>query len=75
MLESTLGIGIRPRYSGFGRGGSSSLSGLAHPVEAAACDDHVGVVEQPVQDADGGGVLGQDRLQDSKGQWLAIVGG
>ena len=29
-------------------------------------------MEQPVEQADGGGVLGQEPAQDSKGQWLAM---
>jgi len=33
---------------------------LAHAVGVAVGDDDVGVVEQPVQEADGGGVLGQE---------------
>ena len=35
-------------------------SGVAHAVGLAAGDDDGGVVQEPVQDADGGGVLGQE---------------
>ena len=38
--------------------------GLAHPVGIAGCDDDAGVVEQAVQEADRGGVLGQEPPQD-----------
>jgi hypothetical protein len=42
------------------QGGSSFGSGLAHAVGVAAGDDDAGVVEQPVEQAGGGGVLGQE---------------
>ena len=42
------------------QGGSSFGSGLAHAVGVAAGDHDVRVVEQTVQQADGGGVLGQE---------------
>jgi hypothetical protein len=35
-------------------------------------DHDAGVVQQPVEEADGGGVLGRKRPQDSNGQWLAM---
>lgn len=38
--------------------GSSSCSGFAHAVGVALGDDDVGVVEEPVEQADRGGVLG-----------------
>ena len=39
---------------------SSSFTGLAHAVGVAVGDYDARVVEQPVQEADGGGVLGQE---------------
>jgi hypothetical protein len=41
-------------------GGTSSSSGLAHPVRIAVCNVDVRVVEQAVQEAAGGGVLRQE---------------
>src|ERR1019366_1767634 len=41
-------------------GGSPSGPGFAHAVGVAVGDDDVGVVQQPVEQADGGGVLGQE---------------
>jgi hypothetical protein len=32
----------------------------------------VGAVQEPVEEADGGGVLGQEPAHWSKGQWLAM---
>ena len=63
------------------QGGSSFGSGLAHAVGVAAGDHDVGVVEQPVEEADGGGVLGQEAAPlvewpvagDAEG--AALVGG
>ncbi len=50
-----------PRVSSAGFPGGSSLgSGLFHPVGVAVGDYDVAVVEQPVEHADGGGVLGQE---------------
>jgi hypothetical protein len=34
--------------------------GLAHPERLAVGDDDAGVVQQPVEDAYGGGVFGQE---------------
>jgi hypothetical protein len=39
---------------------ASSCSGLFHPVGVAVGDDDVAVVQEPVEHADGGGVLGQE---------------
>jgi hypothetical protein len=41
-------------------GCASSCSGLFHPVGVAAGDDDVAVVQEPVEQADSGGVLGQE---------------
>jgi hypothetical protein len=41
---------------------------LFHPVGVAGGAGDVAVVQEPVEQADGGGVLGQDRSQDSNGQ-------
>ena len=49
-----------------------SGSGFAHAVGLAVGDHDVGVVQQPVEQADGGGVLGQEPAPWSKGQWLAM---
>jgi len=38
----------------------SSRSGLPHAVGIAVCDDDAGVMQEPVQQADRGGVLGQE---------------
>src|SRR5215471_13175104 len=60
-------------------GGTSS--GLFHPVGVAVGDDDVAVVQEPVQEADGGGVLGQEpapgleRPVGSDAQGAAFVGG
>jgi hypothetical protein len=45
-------------FSGCARGGSGVVSVVAHAVGLAGGDDDGGVVEQPVEDADGGGVFG-----------------
>src|ERR1022692_2210950 len=42
------------------QGGSSSCPGFAHAVGIAVGDDDVGVVQEAVQKADRGGVLGQE---------------
>ena len=34
--------------------------GFTHPVGLAVGDDDGGVVQEPVEDADGGGVFGQE---------------
>jgi hypothetical protein len=41
---------------------------LFHPVGVAGGAGDVAVVQEPVEQADGGGVLGQNRSQDSNGQ-------
>jgi len=38
--------------------GASSLSGLPHPVGLAVGDDGVAVVQESVEQTDGGGVFG-----------------
>ena len=43
---------------GGGRGAGSSRAGLFHAVGLAFGGDDDGVVEEPVEEADGGGVLG-----------------
>jgi len=43
---------------GGGRGAGSSRAGLFHAVGLAFGGDHDGVVEEPVEEADRGGVLG-----------------
>ena len=40
--------------------GSSFRSGLSHPVGLAVGDDGVAVVQEPVEEADGGGVFGEE---------------
>jgi Protein of unknown function (DUF2637) len=47
-------------WLGLGQGGSSFGSGLAHAVGIAVGDYDIGVMQQPVEQADGGGVLGQE---------------
>jgi len=52
-----------PRSSGCSAGfsgGSSSFSGLFHPVAVAVGDHDVAVVQEPIEHADRGGVLGQE---------------
>jgi hypothetical protein len=55
--------------------------GLAHPVGLAVGDDDVVVVQQPVQEADGGGVFGEEAAPlvegpvGADGQGAAFVGG
>jgi hypothetical protein len=62
-------------------GAASSCSGLFHPVGVAVGDDDVAVVQEPVQHADGGGVLGQEpapgleRPVGSDAQRPSFVGG
>jgi hypothetical protein len=46
--------------------------GLGDAVGLAIGHDDVGVVQEPVEQADRGGVFGRNRPQASKGQWLAI---
>ena len=41
--------------------GNREVIGLPHAVGVAAGDHDAGVVQQPVEQADGGGVLGQCR--------------
>ena len=48
-------------------------SGLAHPVGLPAGDHGGGVVQEPVQEADGGGVLGQEAAPVSNDQCEAIA--
>ena len=43
-----------------GQGVSSSCSGFAHAVGRTVCDDDIRVMKQAVQEADSGGVLGQE---------------
>jgi hypothetical protein len=56
-------------------------SGLFHAVAVAAGDDDVAVVEQSVEEADGGGVLGQEPAPGFEGpvgsdaQGASFVGG
>ena len=58
-----------------------SVSGLAHAVGLAVGDDDVGVVQEPVEHADGGGVFGQEPAPGLEGpvggdaQGAAFVGG
>jgi hypothetical protein len=60
---------------------TSSLSGVAHPVGLAAGDHDGGVVQEPVEDGDGGGVFGQEAAPvlegpvGADGQGAAFVGG
>ena len=46
--------------SGSARGGSGPVLGLSHAVGFTVGDDDGGVVQEPVEHADGGGVLGQE---------------
>jgi len=47
--------------SGLGSGAFTSfVSGLAHPVGLTVGEHDGGVVQEPVEDAGGGGVLGQE---------------
>src|ERR1700729_4450005 len=78
------GPGKRPRPSGWLvllRSGSSFGSGFAHAVGVAVGDHDAGVVQQPVEEADGGGVLGQEPAPGFEGpvagdaQGAAFVGG
>src|SRR6478609_3920217 len=70
-------------FSGFvGRGVLLSVAaGVAHAVGLAVGDDDGGVVQEPVQDADGGGVFGEEpsplveRPVGGNGQAAAFVGG
>src|SRR5262249_35908375 len=63
------------------QGGSSFGPGLAHAVGVAVGDHDAGVVQQPVEQADGGGVLGQEPAPRFEGpvagdaQGAAFVGG
>ena len=56
-------------------------AGVAHAVGLAVGDDDGGVVQEPVQDADGGGVFGQEPSPlvegpvRGHGQAAAFVGG
>src|ERR1019366_9578684 len=62
-------------------GGSPSGPGFAHAVGIAVGDDDIRVVQQPVEQADGGGVLGQEPAPLVEGpmagdaQGAAFVGG
>ncbi len=48
--------------------GSSSCSGMFHVVRVAVGDHVVAVDQNPVDDANGGGVIGQEPAEDSTGQ-------
>ena len=60
---------------------TSSGSGLLHPVGVAVGDHDVAVVQEPVEQADGGGVLGQETAPLVEGpvgadpEGAAFVGG
>src|SRR6516162_11743420 len=62
-------------------GCTSSCSGLFHPVGVAVGDHDVAVVQEPVEQADGGGVLGQEpapgleRPVGADAERAAFVGG
>src|SRR5499433_1213931 len=68
-------------WSGLVQGGSSFGSGLAHAVGIAVGDHDIRVMQQPVQQADGGGVLRQEPAPLVEGpvagnaQGAAFVGG
>jgi hypothetical protein len=61
--------------------GTSSGSGLAHAERLAFGDHDGGVVQEPVQHGDGGGVLGQEaaplieRPMAGDGETASFVGG
>src|SRR3954464_12256668 len=70
-----------PRGWSVGLACASSGSGLLHPVGVAVGDDDVAVVQEPVEQADGGGVFGQEaapgfeRPVRADAQGAAFVGG
>src|SRR5580658_2103095 len=64
-----------PRVLVVVQGGSSFGSGLPHAVGVAAGDDDAGVVEEPVEDAGGGGVLGQEPAPGLEGPVAGDAGG
>jgi hypothetical protein len=57
------------------------VAGLFHPVAVAVGDDGVAVVQQPVEQADGGGVFGREFAPvlegpvRADGERAAFVGG
>src|SRR3954453_2141947 len=67
--------------SGGVESGSSVRSGLLHSVGVAVGDDGVAVVQEPVEEADGGGVFGQEPAPGLEGpvrpdaERAAFVGG